>query len=104
MATRVYLVRHGSTLLTQENRFAGETNVPLADEGRQQAQRLAARLAKEPIIAVYASPLERTVETARILAEPHSLDVIPQNGLREMSYGRWEGLTRAEVETQYPDE
>ncbi|MCC7450910.1 MAG: histidine phosphatase family protein [Anaerolineae bacterium] len=104
MATRVYLVRHGSTLLTQENRFAGETNVPLADEGRQQAHRLAMRLAKEPIIVVYASPLDRTLETARILAEPHRLDVIPQDSLREMSYGRWEGLTRAEVETRYPDE
>lgn len=104
MATRVYLVRHGSTLLTQDNRFAGVIDVPLADEGRRQAQRLAARLAKEPIVAVYASPLERTLETARILAAPHSLEVIPQDCLREMSYGRWEGLTRAEVEAQYPEE
>ncbi len=104
MATRVFLVRHGSTLLTQENRFAGETNVPLADEGRQQAQRLAARLAPEPIVAVYASPLDRTMETAHILAKPHELDVVPRDGLREMSHGHWEGLTRAEVEAQYPDE
>ncbi len=104
MTTRVFLVRHGSTQLTQENRFSGTTNVPLAEEGRRQAQHLAVRLAKEPIVAVYTSPLERTLETGRILARPHNLDVVPRDCLREISHGRWEGLTRAEVEKLYPEE
>jgi broad specificity phosphatase PhoE len=104
MTTRVFLVRHGATLLTQENRFAGATDVPLADEGRTQARHLASRLAREPIVAAYASPLGRTLETARILAKPHGLEVVPRDCLREMSHGHWEGLTRAEVEERYPEE
>jgi broad specificity phosphatase PhoE len=104
MTTRVFLVRHGSTAHTQENRFAGATNIPLADEGLEQAQHLAVRLAKEPIVAVYASPLDRTLETARILAKPHKLEVVTRVNLREMSHGRWEGLTRSQVEKMYPEE
>ena len=103
-ATRVYLVRHGATELSDEDRFAGETDVALSDVGRDQLQRLARRLAKEPIGAVYASPLSRAMETARILAEPHGKPVTPKEGLREISHGRWEGKRRAEVERLYPEE
>ena len=72
-ATRLYLVRHGATQLTAEDRFSGAIGVDLSVEGRAQAERLAERLATEPISAVYASPLSRTVETATILATPHRL-------------------------------
>lgn len=102
--TRIYLIRHGATILTAEDRFAGATNVPLSDEGRAQAGRLAQRLKGLPVAAVYASPLDRTMETARILAEPHQLEVHPRDGLREISHGHWEQLTRAEVEQQFPAE
>lgn len=102
--TRVYLVRHGATVLTAEDRFAGATNVQLSDEGRGQARGLARRLATEKIHAVYASPLDRTVETASIVAEPHGLQVQTRPGLREISHGRWEELTRKEVEQLYPEE
>lgn len=102
--TRIYLIRHGATILTAEDRFAGATNVPLSDEGRAQAGRLAQRLKGLPVAAVYASPLDRTMETARILAAAHSLEVNPRDGLREISHGHWEQLTRAEVEKQFPTE
>jgi len=102
--TRIYLIRHGATILTAEDRFAGATNVPLSDEGRAQAGRLAQRLKGLPVAAVYASPLDRTMETARILAAAHSLEVNPRDGLREISHGHWEQLTRAEVEQQFPAE
>lgn len=103
MTTRVFLVRHGATVLTAEDRFAGETEVPLSDEGREQVRRLSQRLAGEPINAVYASPMGRTVETARILAEPHGSEIRPHEGLREISHGEWEGRTRAEVEQIFPE-
>jgi probable phosphoglycerate mutase len=102
--TRVFLVRHGATVLTDEDRFAGETNVELSDVGRQQAGRLSVRLAGENIAAVYASDLDRTMETAGILAKPHQLEVQPRPGLREISHGHWEKMTRKEVEAKYPDE
>jgi broad specificity phosphatase PhoE len=104
MTTRIFLVRHGATVLTAEDRFAGATDVELSDEGREQARRLAVRLSRERIAAIYASPLGRTVETATILAQPHRLDVQTRDGLREISHGRWEQMTRREVEQQFPEE
>jgi broad specificity phosphatase PhoE len=102
--TRVFLIRHGATILSAEDRFAGATEVPLSDEGRRQVSRLSARLRGEPITAVYASPMGRTLETARILAEPHGLDVQERDGLREISHGHWEQMTREEVDKRFPEE
>jgi broad specificity phosphatase PhoE len=104
LSTRLYLIRHGATQLTAEDRFAGSIGVDLSDEGRAQVGRLAERLADDPIKAVYCSPLGRTVETAEILARPHRLDLRRRDGLREISHGRWEGLTRKEVEERFGDE
>ncbi len=104
MSTRIFLVRHGATVLTAEDRFAGATDVELSDEGRGQAQRLADRLQQEKITAVYASPLGRTVETANILAAPHHLEVQRRDGLREISHGHWEQRTRQEVDREFPEE
>lgn len=104
MRTRVFLVRHGATVLSAEDRFAGATDVELSAEGVEQAERLAARLAGEPLVAVYASPLKRSVSTAAILARPHGMTPLLREGLREIHYGRWEGLRRAEIEARYPEE
>lgn len=104
MSTRLFLVRHGATQLTAEDRFAGAVGVDLSDEGRAQARALARRLASDRICAVYASPLSRTMETASLVAEPHRLPIVTRDGLREISHGRWEGLTRTEVEQNFPDE
>ena len=104
MATRVFLIRHGETVLTSEDRFAGATDVQLSDQGREQARLLAERLRAEQIAAVYASPLGRTVETARIIAQPHGLEVVRRDGLREISHGHWEQMTRREVDQKYPEE
>ena len=103
-STRLFIVRHGATVLTAEDRFAGATDAPLSDEGRAQARRLAARLTSETISAVYASPLGRTVETAKVLAMPHGLEVQTRPELREISHGRWEQLTRHEVDERFPEE
>ena len=104
MTTRLYLVRHGATPLSAEDRFSGAANVYLSDTGRFQAEQLAQRLADDNITAIYASPLDRTMETANIIAKPHKLIPIAREGLREISHGHWEGLSRKEVEEKYPGE
>jgi probable phosphoglycerate mutase len=104
MTTRVMLVRHGATILSAEDRFAGSSDVPLGDEGRMQVERLAQRLATESIAAIYGSPLRRAEETATILARPHNMTVTALEDLREIDHGRWEGLRREEAATMYPDE
>jgi broad specificity phosphatase PhoE len=104
MTTRVYFVRHGATQLTAENRFSGAIGVDLSDEGRAQVARLAARLAGDDIAALYCSTMGRALETAQILGRPRSLTPIQDDALREISHGRWEGLTRQEVEEQWAEE
>jgi broad specificity phosphatase PhoE len=104
VTTRIFLVRHGATELTDEDRFAGATDVLLSDTGREQARLLGFRLAGAQLAAVYASPMRRTIVTAELAAEPHALPVSPIDGLREINHGRWEGKTRREVEQEFPDE
>lgn len=104
MITRVYLVRHGATELSAEDRFAGAVDVLLSAEGCEQARLLGERLAGEPICSVYASPMKRTVATAELIAQPLRLPVERVDALREINHGRWEGKTRKEVEHLYPEE
>jgi probable phosphoglycerate mutase len=101
MITRLYLVRHGSTVLSAEDRFAGRTNVELSEEGRAQAAALSTRLVNEKIQAIYASPMSRTVATANIIAGPSGVVPVLRDELREIDHGRWEGLTRREVESAF---
>ncbi len=90
--TTFLLVRHGTNDWVGK-RLAGWTpGVGLNEEGRRQARALARRLAQTPLTALYTSPLERTLETARILAEPHPhLEVRVDVRLAEVRYGTWEG-------------
>jgi broad specificity phosphatase PhoE len=104
MTTRLYLIRHGATQLTAEDRFSGAENVFLSEEGRAQVERLSQRLADDDIAAVYASPLDRTMETAKILAKSHALTPIQKDGLREISHGHWEGMSRKDVEQNFREE
>jgi probable phosphoglycerate mutase len=103
-STRIFMVRHGATQLSAEDRFAGAVDVELSEEGKFQAARLAERLADDHIAAVYSSPMKRTIQTASILATPHSLPVIQRDGLREIHHGHWESMRRADVETRFSDE
>ena len=104
MTTRIYLVRHGETTLSAEDRFAGATDVDLSVQGRRQAELLAERLAGDNICAAYCSPMRRTIDTATIVARPFGLKPETRDGLREIDHGRWEGLTRAEVEARFEGE
>jgi probable phosphoglycerate mutase len=104
MTTRLYLIRHGATQLTAEGRFSGSIGVELSEEGRWQAKQLGERLRAEGITAAYCSPLSRSADTARIIADECQLTPVARDGLREISHGHWEGLTRREVEERFPGE
>jgi len=104
MATRVFLVRHGATVLSAEDRYAGSVDAALSDEGLAQAKALGARLASEPLAAVYASPMSRAQDTARAVVAGRGLTVVAVPELRETDHGHWEGKTREEVCAGFPDE
>ncbi|MEV5309226.1 bifunctional RNase H/acid phosphatase [Streptomyces sp. NPDC052610] len=101
------LLRHGETPLTPQKRFSGSggSDPSLSDVGRDQAERVAAALARRGTIqAIVSSPLARTRETAGIVAARLGLEVGVDDGLRETDFGAWEGLTFAEVHERHPDD
>jgi broad specificity phosphatase PhoE len=102
------LVRHGQTEYNREGRWQGSgSDVVLNDAGRAEAARVADALADRfdgDVAAVYTSDLERARETARILAARLGVEVVDDPALCELSHGRWEGLTHAEVEARWPAE
>ena len=101
MTTRLLLIRHGATTLSAEDRFAGSTDVELSNEGREQAEQLGVRLSTETIDAIYSSQMSRAVETARLIAREKHPGPVQRAELREIDHGRWEGLTRKEVEARF---
>ncbi|MEO7965560.1 MAG: histidine phosphatase family protein, partial [Gemmatimonadaceae bacterium] len=88
----------------KEDRFSGADGVELSDDGRWQCERLGARLREEGISAVYASTYSRAIESARIISAPLGLTPEIREGIREISHGHWEGLSRRDVEGRYSDE
>ncbi|MBN0044858.1 bifunctional RNase H/acid phosphatase [Streptomyces actuosus] len=101
------LLRHGETPLTPQKRFSGSggTDPSLSDVGREQADRVAAALARRGTIEhIVTSPLARTRETAGIVAARLGLETVVDDGLRETDFGAWEGLTFAEVRERHPED
>ena len=97
---RLLLIRHAATAWTAQGRFQGQTDIPLSPHGRRQATALAQRLMAETLHMLYASDLQRAWETAQAIAAPHALHVHAEPRLREIAFGRWEGLTYAEMQQQ----
>jgi probable phosphomutase (TIGR03848 family) len=89
--TQLLLIRHGLTDWVGHRLPGWTPGIHLSEEGRQQAKALAQRLASMLIEAIYASPLERTVETAEAIAAPHGLDVQIKENLGELRIGEWTG-------------
>lgn len=93
-STNVFLVRHGASMPYGEEPFPlldGTGDPPLAPEGVEQAERVAARLVDEGIEEIYVTSLQRTQQTAAPLAERLGLDPIVEPDLREVNLGEWEG-------------
>jgi alpha-ribazole phosphatase len=101
--TRLLLVRHGETEYNSSERYWGSTDVALGPAGLSQAQRLRERLSKENIQAVYSSPLKRAMTTAEAIAGSHNLKVIPCPEIKEIDFGKIEGLNFKEVNQLYPE-
>lgn len=103
MSTNFWLIRHGETDWNRERRYQGSADQPLNDLGRQQAQTLVPRLAALPHDAIYASDLSRVRETASIALGSED-GVVFDARLRELSFGKFEGLTLDQIKEQYADE
>ncbi len=100
---RLLVVRHGQTDFNAQRRYQGAIDIALNATGVRQAEALAQRLSANEIDAIISSPLERALQTARIIAQTLSCDVQVMEHFRERSVGVYEGLTSEEVKAKYPD-
>lgn len=103
-ATRLYLIRHGQVVNHHEYRYNGHFDVDITETGVEQMRRLSDFLAGEPIKAMYSSDLQRAVKGARMIGQRLGLNPVMKHAFREISLGRWEGLTRDEAAQLYPEE
>lgn len=103
-ATRVLLVRHGETDWNAQTRLQGHSDIPLNARGREQARRVGQALAGESLDAVYSSDLQRAYDTARAIAEATGAPLVADPTLRERGFGRFEGRTFAEIESEWPED
>ncbi len=97
--TRFLLIRHAVNDWVKTGKLAGWTSgVHLNDEGNNQADALGQRLEKVKLTALYASPLERTMETAEAIARyQEKLDIQVEEGIGEVRYGQWQGAKIAKL-------
>ena len=90
----------------RDKRIQGQTDTPLHERGRKQAEALAARLTSVSLKRIYTSDLGRALETTGIIAahQPQTVPVQPMPDLRECNYGLWEGLTYEEISERFAED
>ncbi|WP_153101333.1 histidine phosphatase family protein [Paraburkholderia hayleyella] len=109
MATQILFIRHGETAWNRIKRIQGHMDIPLAESGIDQARRLAQRLAAEVkegarLDAVYSSDLLRAQQTAQPIGAALGLPLQLSEGLRERSYGAFQGYDSAQIAERFPNE
>jgi alpha-ribazole phosphatase len=99
----LYLLRHGETAFSHHNRFCGRIDAPLTAEGRAMAAAFADAYGRLAWSGIVTSSRTRTVDTATPLAVRVGLEVRRDPRLDEMSYGDWQGLSKAEAASRHPE-
>ena len=102
MTTSLWLIRHPEPESASEGRCYGSLDWLLSSTGLEQAGAIAARLASEPLAAIYTSPRRRCVQAAEILAAGRSCAIETLDAIRELDFGRLEGRTYDEIAELHP--
>ncbi len=103
-ATRIIAIRHGETAWNVDTRIQGHLDIPLNDTGLWQAARVGEALADETVAAIYTSDLQRAHATAQAVARTTGAPLATDEGLRERSFGQFQGRTFAEIEAELPEQ
>ncbi len=101
---RIYITRHGESEWNVSKKIQGAQNTILTEKGIKQAYALANRLRGEGISRIISSDLDRAFQTAVIVGQMLGIDPDKSEALREISLGAWEGLTRDDIEEQFPSQ
>lgn len=104
MSLKLYLLRHGETIYSKTGGYCGELDPELTPEGCVMAKEFADAYRSLPWTAIYASPMKRTIATARPLCDAIGMEMQLRDGLKEIRYGKWEGQTVEYVKQHYSDD
>jgi probable phosphoglycerate mutase len=104
LSLKLYFLRHGQTARSRDNVFCGALDPELTSEGLEMAQAFAATYQAVSWAAIFASPMQRTITTAQPLCDAVGLKMELREGLKEISYGKWEGQTIETVSREYHDD
>jgi alpha-ribazole phosphatase len=103
MAIELTLIRHAETEWNRKQKYQGHQDISLNSKGKKQAQKLSKYLSNKKIDMIYSSDLKRAYTTAQIINNFHKLKIRKKQGLKELSFGQWEGMTYDEIEKKAPD-
>ena len=104
MGVKFFLIRHGQTLWNKEGRYQGDHDIGLTKEGIRQAKHAAKYLSGANLSNIYSSPLKRAMETANIIGESKDLKVIVRESLKEIFFGKWEGMKFSDINKEFHDD
>jgi probable phosphoglycerate mutase len=104
LSLTLYFLRHGQTTYSRANAFCGSLDPELTADGLEMAQAFADAYSELPWTAVYASPMQRTIATAKPLCNAIGIKIELRDGLKEISYGQWEGQSIEMVNRDFHDD
>ena len=104
MSLTIYFLRHGETTASRTGGYCGELDPELTSVGTQMAKAFAAAYSSHPWTAVFASPMRRTIATAKPLCQALGLEMELRDGLKEIKYGKWEGKSVEAVKEEFLDD
>ncbi|HEY9804667.1 MAG TPA: histidine phosphatase family protein [Leptolyngbyaceae cyanobacterium] len=104
MSLHLYLLRHGQTECSRNNAFCGSIDSELTPEGVQMAKAFASSYSSILWTAIFSSPMQRTIDTAKPLCEAVGIKPELRDGLKEINYGKWEGKTPQQINVEYHDD
>ncbi|MBC8389212.1 MAG: alpha-ribazole phosphatase [Actinobacteria bacterium] len=104
MGIKLFLIRHGQTLWNREGRYQGEMDIGLTRVGFKQARLAAKYLSKVDFSNIYSSPLRRAIDTANIINKTKNLKIIARENLKEINFGKWEGMKFDEINRMFHDD
>ncbi len=104
MSLTIYFLRHGETTSSISGGYCGVLDLDLTSQGYQMAEDFASKYKHIPWTAIFSSPLTRAIKTAKPLADAMGMGIQERSGLKEITYGNWEGKTPEQVNIEYHDE
>ena len=104
MSVKLFLIRHGQTLWNHEGKYQGNTDIDLNETGIRQAELASKYLNEVNFKNIYSSPLKRAIDTAQIVKGQRDNKIMMCNDLKEIAFGKWEGLRFDEINIKYRDD